>query len=92
MTEDINLETFKTLTYETNPSVSVGSTKAFIFLGNSGNGIGVTGFSGITSLTNGSTSNEVYFSSTSTETSSQPENGRLKNIIFSLGKYFAVDN
>lgn len=90
MSSDISLETFKNLTYETNPSVEVGSTKAFIFLGNDGNGIGVTKFAGESVPNTGVIQNVSYFLSTNTD-KSQPEYGRLKNIIFSLGQNFAVD-
>lgn len=85
----VNLEVFKNLQFTTNPFVSVDSQKSFMFLGNSGNGIGVINFAG-NPVPSGATVNDNYFSS-SNEEKSQPNNGRLKNIIFSLGKYFAVD-
>lgn len=65
-----------TLRLKTNKSVTVGPTKAFIYLGDRGNGISIKGFAG-----------NPY----SNATSNNINQGYLKNIIFSLGKYFAVD-
>lgn len=57
-----------TFRLKTDTSVEVGSQKAFIYLGNSGNGINISKFKG-----------------------KSDDEGKLSNIIFSLGKNFAVN-
>ncbi len=76
---DIGEEPFITGTNGNTASfVSVGLSKAFIYLRNSGNGININNFAGNSYTGNSPSSNDI-------------SKGYLQNIIFSLGRNFAVD-
>ena len=76
----------KTLRLKKDKVVKVGSTKAFIYLGDEGHGIGITNFSGKTL----SQEDDVYILPNPDE--NDLTQGYIKNVIFSLGQNFAVDS